>query len=286
MCAGYPKAGNTLLGQSLNFAGGISTLFDIYQIRSKQISPIQNPLFEAPSCCIKTHDLYNPFGNLDSLYFGKVSKIVVFNRNPFDMLLSAINFFRVIFRQQGSKFDPSTPALRSLKALMPNVEINESFLSSFSLENLRDAGMLDIALRNFGENGTSILNFYPMSGTWSDFRSSYDNCGISLLKFSYEKLEQISINSSANSNALSAELIELSSYLEVDARRLNEGFAKQKLSMLAKKTTSAGAPIVFNKSRSGYWKEYFSLKECKYFLNQHYSAVVRNGYESLLDEVG
>ena len=288
--AGYPKTGNTLVGQSLNYAGGIdqAPYGDIF-IRRNQLTPTPNPLFETNTCCIKTHDSYHPFRNIDNLYFGKVSKIVVFNRNPFDLLLSAINYFRVVFERQGGKFDPSKEVAlqyrRSLMLLIPDFEVKETFLSDFSLETLRDNGMLDIALRNFGENGTSILNFYPLSGTWSEFTASYDGCGISLLKFSYEKLEQISINSTRKDDVVSAELQELSSFLEVDSERLNQGFAKQSRLVSEKKSESGGGAKFFNKSCSGYWKQYFSKKECRYFLNHHHSAVVRNGYEYLIDEV-
>ena len=285
MCAGYPKTGNTLLGQSLNLAGGISTPYDIYWIRREKIIPSSNPLFETTSCCIKTHESYRPFKNLDNLYFGKVSKIVAFNRNPFDTLLSAINYLRICFTQQDGNFDSGKPYFRSIRALIPDFEIKDSFLLDFSLEKLRDSGMLDVALRNFGENGTSIISFYDMSGTWSEFTASYESCGINLLKFSYEKLEKISINSTNKVNTVCEELLELSSFLEVDATRLNEGFAKQAHSMHAQKSRSTGAPQFFNKARSGYWKEYLSPKECKHFLDRHYSAVVRNGYESLADEV-
>ena len=284
LCAGYPKSGNTLLGQSLNYAGGVSTPFDIYQIRREKIVPRANPLFESTSCCIKTHDLYRPFESLDDLYFGKVSKIVAVNRNPFDVLLSAINYFRFIYRKKGNKLDPRSLAMRSLRALMPDFEVSESFLTEFTLEKLRDAGMLDAALRNFGEYGTSILNFYGVSGTWSDFLASYDHSGASLLKFSYEKLERISNSSLNEGDVISAELSDLSSFLEVDAARLKEGFAEQKRSIYALKAESMSADF-FNKSRSGYWKQYFSPKDCKLFLNQHYSAVIRNGYGYLVDEV-
>jgi hypothetical protein len=52
---------------------------------------------------------------------------------------------------------------------MPDFKVKRTFLSDFTLDKLRDDGVLDVALKNFGENGTSILNFYRMSGTWSEF---------------------------------------------------------------------------------------------------------------------
>ena len=282
--AGYPKTGNTLISQTLTHAGGIfGAAYDIYKIREKGISPCINPLFESDTCCIKTHDLYRPFRNLNDLYFGNVLKVVIINRNPLDMLLSCINYFRLEYKWSGNKMQPLH--LQSLKNLMPDFKVKRTFLSDFTLDKLRDDGVLDVALKNFGENGTSILNFYRMSGTWSDFSSSYDHSGVSLFKISYEELESISIESVNNNDDMSMELSSLSSYLEVDSARLKKGFATQRNHLSENKSESVNTVKFFNKACSGYWQNYFSPKACKDFVNLHYSAIIRNGYESLVDEV-
>jgi hypothetical protein len=282
--AGYPKTGNTLIGQALTHAGGIfGAPYDICKIRSEGLTPCSNPLFEPDICCIKTHDSYRPFGDLNDLYFGNVLKVVIVNRNPFDMLLSCLNYFRLEYIWSGNKVQPLY--LQSLKNLMPDFKVKKTFLFDFTLDKLRDNGMLDVALKSFGENGTSILNFYRMSGTWSDFSSSYDHSGVSLFKISYEELESISTESSNDSEILSIELSSLSSFLEVDAARLKKGFAKQRNHLSSNKSEPVNSVKFFNKACSGYWRNYFSAKVCKDFVNLHYSAIIRNGYESLVDEV-
>lgn len=279
--AGYPKSGNTLIGQALTHAGGIfGACFDIYKLRQEGIIPCVNPLFESDTCCIKTHDSYKPFRSLDDMYFGNVTKVLVINRNPFDTLLSSINYFRLEYKWNGDKVKFLN--LQALKNLMPDFKVKKTFLCDFTLDKLRDSGMLDIALKNFGENGTSILNFYRMSGTWSDFSSSYDHSGVNLLKISYEDLESISLESANDSNIVSVELSSLASFLEIDIACLKHGFAQQRDHVFTK---SGPTGSFFNKGRSGYWKNYFSQSVCKDFVNMHSTSIIRNGYESLLDEV-
>ena len=55
---GYPKLGNTLLvGTTLNLAGSVKTDFDIYALKSQNMRPDFNKLFETPLCTIKTHQM-------------------------------------------------------------------------------------------------------------------------------------------------------------------------------------------------------------------------------------
>ena len=281
--AGYPRSGNTLLGQTLNHAGGIhGAPYDIYQLRRERLTPSPNPIFRSEICSIKTHDSWRPFRDFHSLYFGSVLKVVVITRNPFDTLLSSINFFRILYLQGGNELSPL--ARYSLTKLIPDFQIKNSFLADFKLAKLRDGGMLDIALQNFGESGTVISNFYTMTGTWSDFSSSYDYSGVDVLKISYEELEAISIRSAETNDYISPALSKLSSFLDVDSALLRKGFSIQRRDALAIKEAKSEVKF-FNEGSSGYWKNYFSAKACRSFMDLHYPAIARNGYEHLISEI-
>ena len=167
LCAGYPKSGNTLLGRSLLYAGGIrDSSFDWYWIKKKGIMPTPNPIFKSKTCCIKIHDKFRPFRNIFVSYPGEIVKVIVIIRNPLDTLLSSINFFRVVYKNSGGRL----PFLHriSLRILMPDFRVGEDFLKDFTLEKLRDNGMLDLALDNFGKNDTVIPHLFYRSGAWSD----------------------------------------------------------------------------------------------------------------------
>ena len=285
LCAGYPKSGNTLLGRSLQIAGGIrDSPFDWYWIKKKCIIPTPNPIFKPETCCIKIHDKYRAFRNIYVSYPGKIVKVIVIMRNPLDTLLSSINFFRVVYRNFGGRLPLSYRS--SLRILMPNFTMREDFLKDFTLEKLRDDGMLDAALDNFGKNDTVIPHLYYRSGAWSNFASSYNQMKIDSLKVSYEDLESISINSIDNSESICQNLLKVAHFLDVDYATLKSGFAQQRRKVLKIKSLQVDSSVSFyNKMSSGYWRDYFTPEACRKFARIQYSAIVRNGYGSILDQI-
>lgn len=282
---GYPKSGNTLLGESLLLAGGISDQnVDWYLMKKKGIIPTPNPIFKSKTCYLKIHDKFRAVQNIFNPYPGKVVKVVVIIRNPFDTLLSAINSYRITYKNSGSKL----PLMHriSLRSLMPNFTIKEDFLNDFNLEKLRDNGLLDVALGNFGRNDTVIPHFYFRSGAWSSFASSYNHKKIDIFKISYEDLESISINSIDNSESVCQKLLELARFLNVDYISLQRGFAQQRINVLKMKSLRTENSVNFyNKSCNGYWRDYFTPQACREFVRIQYSAIVKNGYKSIIDQI-
>ena len=61
-----------MLGTTLNLAGSVKTDFDIYALKSQNVLPDFNKLFDTPLCTIKTHQMKRHMPKLDNLYFGKV----------------------------------------------------------------------------------------------------------------------------------------------------------------------------------------------------------------------
>ena len=57
------------------------------------------------------------------------------------------------------------------------------FFKHVTLEKLRDGGMLDTALINFGENGTVFLNFYSMSALGQTSSCLMTTVALMYLKF-------------------------------------------------------------------------------------------------------
>jgi len=281
LIAGYPKSGNTLIGQSINLAGNVKGVFDIYSLKKNGKTPSLNPIFKDAVCSIKTHDNWDPKHNIHDLYYGKVLKVIVINRNPFDTLLSGINFFRITYKTHGlNDFQK-----RSLHKLFPRFKVDDDFLDNFTLENLKQEGRLDIALNRFSEDGTSFLNFYRNSGTWSGFANSYEHSGLPILKIRYEDLEKISIDSFNGKGNTNPYLLKISSFLEVDHENLAKGFALQR-SNANKENANTKTNVKFmNKMASGYWKDYLSLKNCRTFVRKNYHAMLINGYEELIEEV-
>ena len=81
-------------------------------------------------------------------------------------------------------------------------------------------------------------------------------------------------------------LLKLSRYLDVDYASLKIGFAQQRRKLLKIRISQADSGVCFyHKAASGYWKDYFTPEACRKFAKIQYSAIVRNGYESILDQI-
>lgn len=284
--AGYPKSGNTMLGEAFILAGKeynpewdlgeyneLNDLFDYYCAKKALL----NPLFSDDLCCIKTHNRLSKYYTLHTSFYGGVSRVVTITRNPFEILLSSLNYFRYLWKKNNLSFN--NDQLKSLNLLIPNYQINaETFLNDFNLEKLRDGGFLDEALVNFTYNGTSIYHFFEMSGSWCSFTKSYfehhdtgfENGKIPILNIRYEEMVR-------NPTECSQKLGE---FLNCDSEYIKRGFELQK--QLSEERKSNGS-IFFNKLESGYWKQYFDPKLCRKFVEKYCYELEYMGYYELVD---
>ena len=281
--AGYPKSGNTLLGHAFLFAGnevssGLDYVlshsnpaeyFDYYHLLSSNKKPPLNPLFDSPTVCIKTHDLKRYSINLESSYYGGVSHVITIVRNPFETLLSGINFFRVSLKS--NSFGQAEAI--ALNQLLPEININsETLFDDLQLENLKNSGLLNNALIRFAQYGTVFFNFYQMSGPWCTFANSYRDCGLPLLNVKFEDLSDDHQKSSQS----------IANFLNIDSNYLLSGFDKQKKYALEKKKNKE---TFYSKVKTGYWKNYFDKNTCKYFIDIYHREMKDIGYENVIEEV-
>jgi hypothetical protein len=277
LIAGYPKSGNTLLGGALRVAGRCESDFDIYTLKSNKVRPTTNKLFSSDTFVIKTHDRWRPGDVLDERYFAPVEKVIVVIRNPFDTLLSTINFLRVQYREGNIKGYVGT-----FEMLFPGAQICDDFLDFYSLESLRSKGLLDPALGNFSLFGTTIPGFSRMSGPWAGFANSYKYSGLPVMNVRYEDLATLSEQSlsSLEDDGL-ATLNTLSKFLDISSSELLKGFKVHRGGALEQQKSGN---LFFNKMRSGYWRDYLSAKACADFANQYAPEMIDNGYRELVEE--
>lgn len=283
--AGYPKCGNTLLGESFifagknfnpdwdlgNFDGHMERLYDYYVMQfypPVKVNPLCNGI------CVKTHQRPSRYHNLHNSFYNGVSHIITVTRNPFEVLLSSLNYFRYLWKKNGTL---TNHEIKSLNSLLPDYKINEeSFLDDFTIENLKEKDLLDISLSNFSSNGTSIGIFHTMSGPWCSYVNTYNmhhnviNGEIQILNLKYEDL--------VKNSDLCAE--KLGTFLNCDSSYIKLGFEEQK--KLTQKRKEEG-DLFFNKASSGYWKEYFSYDACKNFTSTYCYELENLGYRDLVD---
>lgn len=225
--AGYPKSGNTLIGEVMQIAGGLaqpgwqSPGFDIYDLRRLRVMPSANPALPGNRVCIKTHGNFRRTIDLERSFFGPVTAILPIVRNPFDTLLSALNHLRFSFVRHSGNLPRES--LETLKQLLPNYIYNpETFVSQFTIDNLRQQGHLDGALANFAALGTVIPSFYAMSGPWVLFSDSWSMSDRSLLRLNYEDLA-----ASENSPEKQRLCVELAALIDCNQQILHRAFIAQ-----------------------------------------------------------
>ena len=276
LIAGFPKSGNTLLGATSNIAGGVGTHYDVYHLRSVGQEPEPNKLFHRDICTIKTHDSRRWSSDLRTSYYGTVVSIVTIVRNPFETLLSTLAFLRYLCEAKGSLSQDEVDCVHSL---LPGYVIGSAFSEEFTLDNLRDQGLISVALSNFAKMGTVIPLFYAMSGPWSEFVLSYLGTGIPTLNLRYEDLSQESLGEQESHSQCTKRLSEFwdCSYWQLKRAFIQQGIDAQ--------NAKAYGSLFFSKAESGYWKSYYDLADCKKFADLYYRSIIANGYEDLMDDL-
>lgn len=281
--AGFPKSGNTLLNETFNHAGILTCPrwappayqwqcdADILQVTAKAFCA--NPFLGEYRCHIKTHLKY-----AESLYSWPrstlaPSAIIVVVRNPFDMLLSATNYLRyLLLTRQGL----SQGQLKTLWHLYPSYQESD-FLKTDAplLLNLKRLGSLDRALRIFTASDTLIPSFWPRSGTWIQFYSSFLATQIPTLWIRFEDIvkdKEKKWNSVCES---------IGTFLNCNQSILADAFSKQDQDCKRK----TGNHPFFPEARANYYPEYFRSRPLQLFCQKYQRELVAFGYEDLLSTV-
>lgn len=270
-----------MLAQALDIAaklkdgGHPKQEWDFYAIKRSAIIPKCNPYL--PSAAhIKTHERHKKtltdYGNQSI----KTRKVVVVTRNPFDTLLSSLNYQRIAAKEQGRVTDSIRLTIASLCPSYKIPEGLDAFIESFNIDNLLKEKLLDSCLDNFARNGTVIDLFYNMSGPWALFRESYKHSTLPIHAIRYEDLVNRS-NTIDEQNRLQA-IDDLADYLESDRGILRKAFEIQSSNVASEKKQGS---MFFSKAQHGYFVNYFSRDSVEHFVDMYYSCLKDLGYENL-----
>lgn len=281
--AGFPKSGNTLINETLNYAG---RLVDPYWIPPKyefqnleEISSFEGDLFTANpflgknKCHLKTHLAYSEDNYIWHKHNAVISSIVVIIRNPFDTLLSSTNYLRYSAALNNRL---TANQIATLKHFYPNhTEADVLNPDVFNLKSLREVGALDKALEIFSTSHTCIPQFLARSGTWIDFYTSFSGSDLPVLRIRFEDI--------VNTNNQWQEVSErLSYFLNGDPVVLAEAFARQNEECRqARKANDLFFPV----AESNYFHQYFEAKTLRRFCNKNLQMLKSIGYEDLADSI-
>jgi hypothetical protein len=281
--AGFPKSGNTLINETLNYAGQIvdsAWVAPRYEYQNQdEINRLEkdffaaNPFLRKHSCHIKTHLSYSTKNyNWDGRR-AFIDSIVVIIRNPFDTLLSATNYLRYsanlnkrLTANQITTLSHFYPEYSESDVLDPEL---------FSLRKLREQGALDKALEIFSVSNTCIPQFLVRSGTWLDFYQSFNQTKQPVLQIRFEDI----VKSPDNYQDIS---FKLSHFLDCDPVVLASAFARQNEACHQSREAN---DLFFPVAESNYFYQYFEARTLRRFCNKYQKQLRSTGYEDLVDRI-
>ena len=287
LLSSFPKCGSTQISNAILIAGSLASEgwkwnnYDIHTIYRSSLQnrhipklPPYNPYLGSNMLHMKTHFSGKLFIPKRLIYWTHIQKNITIIRNPFDTLLSTINFIAhcVNNGHNLSIYDSF------FKYILPEIKLNVSkkkLIESLTLLNLRDGGHLDKALRRFSDLDTALpCKFTRFSGKWKDFDESYSDAKIPRLIIKYED-----VNFSKVNDQFSSIVETICEFLETDRKILQEALSIQDSSA---RNIDSGKTRFYNKMESYYFKKYFNDESLEYFRTRHSDVLQRMGYENLL----
>ena len=281
--AGFPKSGNTLINETLSYAGKLvepsweppryewNNDADIARICSNTFS--ENPYLGAGRCHLKTHQKYSKENYNWSKAQIRMNCIVIIIRNPFDTLLSATNYLRYSATVNKAL---TANQIATLKHFYPGYTDSDVLGGKrFDLEKLRDEGALDNALEIFANSGTCVPQFLARSGTWLDFYQSFNQTRLPSLRIRFEDV----VNSEDQWAKVAATL---GTFLARDEGILAAAFKCQ--DQACQKAKSEHNPF-FPVAESNYFFRYFEPRSLRRFCNVYQNQLASLGYEDLVDTI-
>jgi hypothetical protein len=281
LLATYPKCGNSALGYPIALASQLADstyadwakLHDFHRVAMQGKLPFKLSVNHMTTI-IKTHSFYRDASQLETPK-GNAGKVIRIIRNPFDTLLSALNFLRVEVKHGMGlqKVKPTVNSLFPYHKLIRRWTTSGHFYEQFTLENLAKSNLLDHALNSFSRNGLILPCYYSVSGGWRTNYESWSNAPVELLNLRYEDLvplpSQVTIRSIAD-------------FLDTDEQLLATAFGLQSENV---DQLRAGRHHFFSKATRGYFKQFFTEKALTNFVAYNRFALQEMGYADLCDEL-
>lgn len=286
---GYPKCGNTWV-QGIFAALGQQEdpkyhQDDIYITRRKKnrfrVHPVVT-LDGHPCIVFKSHAGYSggddPIPDMKELGISGLKKVILVKRNPFDLLLSVLNFAGWGIQEaaaQGKKRKDMEEVIRGMAGL------NDEQFKVFSerpdvLDYLREIGACDRALRAFVDLGYAVSAFSTFSGSWLSQINSWE---------SQDQFEVLSVRYEDLFFKSAEQLARISEFTGTPVERLETAFNKRQnaTSRAHDREVASQRAAFYNKCSAGYFREYFSQSVIESVFELEKETFRKVGYGDILD---
>lgn len=287
---GFPKSGNTwvqgvfaALGQEVDPA---YKQVDIHISRRNKSTFNIHPLVRLdnqPCIVFKSHEKYDGeelfLRDRSALGISKLEKVILVKRNPFDMLLSFLNFSIWQIKKRmvdGSATPPRTHEFIRNVIGMTEEEVAQALDAADILGLLKQQGVCDRALAVFVESGFNIRPFDEIYGTWLEHITSWEKQKTySVLSLRYEDLI---LN-------LPEQIAKLSNYIDVPEGKIADAFKRRQNATVKAQSENVRKKEAsfYNKLSAGYFWEYFSADLLDDMIARHKISLADAGYGDLYE---
>lgn len=274
----YPKSGNTWLQNIVRSAGANHGFpdgeMDVYTLLDKSIEPspcycLNKKLSASGGFVLKTHASFEKVHQKIFNYDLNLVGFLHVYRNPFDMLLSYINYTRIEYSNYRYSEDYQVFLFKLLMGFDKVYSYDE--WRNMKLEDIPTIN-LDHALNFFSRNNLSLpVNYSMASGwyenimSWKSKESSTEGC---LIK--YEELFD--------------DFKEIETICNIFSFQVDD-FLKAKYDFNMKinqvRMESSDGSIFYNKMRKSYFKDFYSKSVIDEFIKNHESNLFKLGYLNL-----
>jgi hypothetical protein len=282
LLATYPKCGNSALSFPLVLAGQLADSSytgyeDLYKARLAHLRDHALPFKAIPgqeTTIIKTHKIFKQPSDLMTPQ-GEVRKVIRIIRNPFDCLLSALNFLRLEAKNSNSltKIKPTIDTLFPYRKIIRRWTSPKRFVNTFTLDSLAKENLLDMALHSFSQSGLTLPFYFSVCGGWRSNYESWSAANVPTLNLRYEDLTP----------SPSAETVQIiADFVKTDRDLLGKAFACQLENVNQQKSSGN---LFFNKASKDYYLNYFTAKSLNQFVDYNQIAIESLGYEKLITQI-
>lgn len=279
LLATYPKCGNSALSFPLILAGQLADSSytgyeDLHKARVAHLRDHSLPfkaILDQETTIIKTHKIYKQPADLITPQ-GKVTKVIRIIRNPFDCLLSVLNFLRLEAKNSNSlsKIKPTIDTLFPHCKIIRRWTSPKGFVKTFTLDNLAKENLLDMALNSFSYSGLTLPFYYPVCGGWRSNFESWSGASVPTLNLRYEDLTPSPSPETVQS---------IADFVKTDRDLLGKAFQQQLENVNQQKNSGN---VFFNKANKDYYLNYFSAKSLNQFVDYNQIAIQALGYDGII----
>ncbi len=290
---GFPKSGNTWLHGTFNHLGRqVDVNYqqgDIHMNRSKKkkrfnVHPVVH-IEDSPCIVFKSHEKCTdetfPPKDAAALGISSIEKMILIKRNPFDVLLSFLNY--ALFRLDQRNGVITEAGKKTLEYFDQVLKVERHHLDEARrradvLGVFKETGACDRALRAFVDSNFEIVLYTELYGTWLEHTLSWEKQSL---------IPRLSIRYEDMVRDLPNEVERISTFIDVPSDLLTRAFDSQETATMQAKShdDKKNQLSFYNQRRAGYFWNYFDNDLVNEVITENAALLDKTGYGDIREIV-